>query len=522
MQAPTCSQRSASAPDNREVNECCWDGRLEVRTLLSFRDHLDNLESAELLERVDTPVDPNWELASMARWIYHGFDEDDRFALRFDDVEGYDIPVTTAALGASREVYTKALDVEPDAIHDHWKTALANRYPPERVSSAPVQEQVSTGGDASIEDLPIPVWTPRKDPGPYLTTVVITKNRDTGIRNMAIYRCMVVDDDTLAINISAKRHAFRDYSSYADAGESAPIAIAIGASPAVHLSSITNVDYETDEAELAGGLLGEPLQTVQAETIDLEVPATAEIVIEGEIDPTARRMEGPFGEFAGYMGHREEKPIIDVTAVTRRTDPIFYSLMGQVPPSEDHTIQSISNAALYHTQLTEDLGYETVSDVFIDKTYSGILGNGIIQLNPTDRNEGTKVGTELANMTQLKQVTVVNEDVDIRDPLHVAWAVNARTDPARDVTVMEDVFINPAKDPAVRTEPRDQSDSSKLVIDATVESIPEALPQMSIPPKDDMEDALDSWAAAELPEFEPKRRMELMLAHHPGPSRRER
>jgi UbiD family decarboxylase len=490
--------------------------------MLSFRDHLDNLASADLLERVANPVDPDWELASMARWIYHGFDEDDRFALRFDDVEGYDIPVVTAALGASRAVYTHALDVEPDDIHERWRTALADQQEPELVSSAPVQEQVSTGSEASIDDLPVPVWTPQKDPGPYLTTVVVTKNRETGIRNFAIYRSQVVDDDTLAINISPKRHAFRDYRSYTDAGEPAPVAIAIGASPAVHLSSITNVDYETDEAVVAGGLLGEPLQTVQAETVDLEVPAAAEIVIEGEIDPTARRIEGPFGEFAGYMGHKEEKPIIDVTAVTNRNDPIFYSLMGQVPPSEDHTIQSISNAALYHKQLAEDRGYETVADVFIDKTYSGILGHGIIQIDPTYRTEGREVGIELANISQLKQVTVVNEDVDIRDPLHVAWAVNARVDPARDVTVMEDIYINPAKDPAVRTEPRDQSDSSKLVVDATVESIPEELPPMSIPPKDDMEDALDSWAAADLPDIEPKRRMQLLLEHHPGPSRRER
>ncbi|MFB6110238.1 MAG: UbiD family decarboxylase [Halodesulfurarchaeum sp.] len=488
----------------------------------TFRDHLDTLESAGRLERVRKPVDPDWELASMARWLYHGFDEADRFALRFDDVQGYDIPVTTAALGASRRVYAHALDVDPDDIHAHWRRSLANRREPKSVSSARVQERISAGNDASLDDLPVPVWTPRKDPGPYLTTVVVTKNRDTGVRNMAIYRCQVLEDDTLAINISTGRHGFRDYRSYADVGEPAPVAIVIGASPAVHLSSITNVDYEVDEAEIAGGLLGEPLETVEAETVDLEVPASAELVIEGEIDPSERRQEGPFGEFAGYMGHVYEKPVIDVTAVTGRTDPIFYSLMGQVPPSEDHTIQSISNAALYHKQLREDRGYETVSDVAIDRTYSGMLGHGILSMDPTYRTEGKDVGIELANISQLKRVTVVNEDVDIRDPLHVAWAVNARVNPARDLTVMEDVFLDAAKDPAVRTEPRNRSDSSKLVVDATVESLPEELPPMSIPPKDDMEDALESWADADLPDIEPKRRMELMLEHHPGPSRRER
>lgn len=488
----------------------------------TFREHLDTLEGAGLLERVGTPVDPAWELASMARWMYHGFDEGDRFALLFEDVEGYDIPVTTAALGASRSVYVHALGVEPDEVHEHWRTALANQRPPELVSSAPVQDRVSVGAEASLAELPVPVWTPGKDPGPYLTTVVVTKNRESGVQNYAIYRSQVVDDDTIAINISTSRHGFRDYRSYAAADEPAPVAIVVGASPAVHLSSITNVEYEVDEAEVAGGLLGEPLETVPAETVDLQLPANAEIVVEGEIDPEVRHPEGPFGEFAGYMGYEYEKPVIDVTAVTARRDPIFYSLMGQVPPSEDHTIQSISNAALYHTKLAEDGGYDSVSDVHIDKTYSGMLGHGIVRMDPSYRREGQEVGMELANVSQLKRVTVVNEDVDIRDPLHVAWAVNARVNPSRDVTIMEDVFLDAAKDPAVRTEPRHRSDSSKLVVDATVESIPDELPPMSIPPKDDMEAALDSWAAADLPDLDPKRRMELMLDHHPGPSRRER
>lgn len=488
----------------------------------TFREHIDGLESAGLLERVTKPVDPEWELASMARWMYHGFDEGDRFALRFDDVEGYDIPVITAALGASRSVYAHGLGVTPDDIHTHWRDSLANRHAPERVHSAPVHERVAIGTDASLGNLPIPVWTPRKDPGPYLTTVVVTKNRETGVQNLAIYRCQIINEDTIAINISPHRHGGRDFHSYADVGEPAPVAIVIGAAPAVHLSSITNIDYEEDEMELAGGLLGEPLQTVETKTVDLDVPASAEVVIEGEIDPTERIQEGPFGEFAGYMGHVSEKPVIDVTGISRRDEPIVYSLMGQVPPSEDHTIQSISNAALYEKQLVDDEGHPTISDLAIDKTYSGITGHGIVQIDPRYPEEGAEVGTKLGSITQLKRVTVVNRDVDPRDPLHVAWAVNARVNPKRDVTTLEDVYLNPAKDPAARTEPQHESDSSKLVVDATKESIPETLPPMAIPPRDDMEDALESWAAADLPDIEPKQRMQLMLEHHPGPSRRER
>lgn len=485
--------------------------------MLEFRSHLDRLESEGLLHRVAKPVDPEWEIASMTRWMYHGFDEADRFGLLFENVDGYDWPVTTAAIGASRQVYARALDVEVGDIHSRWETALENFRRPTPVSDAPVKANVATGARATLADVPSLVWTPRKDAGPYLTTVVVTKNRETGVQNLAIYRCQMVDDGTLALNIKTGRHGFRDFRSYADADEPAPVAIVVGAAPAVHLSSITNVDYEEDELELAGGLLGEPLETTEAETVDLDVPASAELVIEGTIDPTERMREGPFGEFAGYMGHAFEKPVVDVTAICRRDDPIFYSSMGQMPPSEDHVIQSISNAALYRKRLADDEGHPTVSDVSIDETYSGILGHAIVRMDPRYPEEGAEVGTELANISQLKRVTVVNEDVDVRDPLHVAWAVNARVDPKRDVTILEDVFLNPAKDPAVETEPRDQSKSSKLVVDATVESIPvDEMPDVSIPPRADMNAALESWSETDLPELDPKRRMELLLDHHPG------
>ena len=221
----------------------------------SFRDHLETLEADGKLERVKTPVDPAWELPSMARWLFHGFDDADRFALMFEDVEGADIPVVAAALGASRSVYAQSLGVEPDEIRDFWWSALDNFQTPRTVSDAPVQEQVSVGADVALGELPVPTWTPGKDAGPYLTAVVVTKNRETGVQNMAVYRCQVVDDDTIALNMSPRRHGHRDYQSFAEAGESAPVAIVIGAAPAVYYSSITNVDYEVDERELRLKLL---------------------------------------------------------------------------------------------------------------------------------------------------------------------------------------------------------------------------------------------------------------------------
>jgi 4-hydroxy-3-polyprenylbenzoate decarboxylase len=223
------------------------------------------------------------------------------------------------------------------------------------------------------------------------------------------------------------------------------------------------------------------------------------------------------------MGEVFEKPVFEVTAITHRTDPIFYGYISQMPPSESTTIQSISNAAMYHYELTAELGHPTVSDVYIDRTYGGLLAHAIVQMDPQYPSHAMEVGQLLANVSALKRVTVVDADVDIRDSMHVDWVMNARFNPQRDVQIVEDVYIPAVLDPSVQLDPKGRPMTSKLVVDATEEldmedGVPVVhKPDLSIPPRDLMEAALDSWADAELPALEPKDRMSLMLAHHPGP-----
>lgn len=489
-----------------------------------MRDHIGNLADEGLFRRVSKPVDKDWEIGCMARWIYQGLSEEERFGICFDNVDGYATPVMTAVLGASREVYARALSVDTDEIHDHWRKALNNPKDPVLVDDAPVQQHVKRGEEASLDDLPIPVWTPRKDAGPYVTALVVTKNRETGNQNMATYRCYVRDGQTIAINLTPGRHGHMHYQTFAEQGEPAPIAIAIAAEPAAHFSGIANVSYDTDEAEVAGGLLEEPLKRVQAETIDLEVPANAEFIIEGEVDPEARINEGPFGEFAGYMGEVFEKPVFDVSAITHRSDPIYYGYISQMPPSESTTIQSISNAAMYHKQLAEDMSHPAVSDLYIDRTYGGLLAHAIVAMDPQYPSHAKEVGRLLADTSALKRITVVNDDVDIRDPMHIDWVMNSRFNPQRDVTVIEDVYLPAVLDPSVQEDEKGRPMTSKLVVDATVELDMEDgrpvvnKPDLSIPPKDLMQRALDSWADTDLPDLEPKERMRRMIDKHPGSS----
>ena len=163
----------------------------------TMRDFLAALEQKGLLRRIARPVDRMWEPAALAKWMYQALPEEKRFGMYFENVKGYKIPIVTAALGASTAAYATALGVEPEGINDAWVRACRNPIPPKVVDRALCQEVVVTGKDVRLSTLPIPVWTPGKDKSPYLTTITVTRDRDTGIQNMGVYRTMVRDETSV-------------------------------------------------------------------------------------------------------------------------------------------------------------------------------------------------------------------------------------------------------------------------------------------------------------------------------------
>lgn len=474
-----------------------------------IREFLGVLETRGKLRRVQKGVDHTWELSCLARWMFQALPSEERFGLLFEKINGFNIPVMTGVIGASREVYAIALETEPDQINDKWVEALLHPIAPRVVEEAPDHEVVHLGDDIDLNFMPIPVWTPGKDVGPYLTCTVISKDHNTGIQNTAVYRSMVQDKGHLAVNLAKGRHGTLCYESYTDKDKPAPFAWIIGAEPVVNLSAIANVPYGTDELSIAGGLKGEPVEVVKAKTVDLLVPANAEIIIEGEFRPGDYAEEGPFGEFAGYMGPVGQKPLATITAITHRKDPLYYGYISQMPPSESTTIQSLSNAGLIMKTLRHDLGHNTVRDVYIDLTYGGLMAHGIISLKPLYPTHAKQVGRLVADITQLKRVTVVDDDIDIRDPMHMDWAMNSRFNAERDTIVIKDIFASAILDPTVRVRDGKPEMSSKLVIDATEEEGQTTL--FSIPPKDIMMKALDVWKDIGLPEFEIPKRTKLIL-----------
>lgn len=474
-----------------------------------MREYLAALEARGKLRRIKQEVDHTWEVACIARWMFQALPHEQRCGLLFENVKGSKIPVMTGVLGASPEVYSIALGVEPEAINDKWVQALRNPLSPQEVKTAASQEVVYTGEQADLNCLPIPIWTPGKDVGPYLTCIVISRDADSGQQNMSTYRTMVKDRNHVAVNIPTGRHGNLCYESYIRKGKPAPFAWVIAAEPVVHFAAVANVPYGTDEMVVAGGLKGQPIEVVKAKTQDLMVPANAEIVVEGEFWPGEEGSEGPFGEFAGYMGPVGRKPVARITAITHRKNPLYYGYISQMPPSESTVIQSLSNSGIILKMLF-DLGYDSVKDVHIDLTYGGLLAHGIVAMKSQYPGHAKRVGRCVANETSLKRVTIVDDDVDIRDTMHMDWALNSRVNAKHDVLVIDNVFTSAILDPTVRVHNGETEPSSKLVIDATEFA---HAGEFSVPPKEMMMKALDTWKQIGMPEFKIPKRTQLILDH---------
>jgi 2,5-furandicarboxylate decarboxylase 1 len=200
--------------------------------------------------------------------------------------------------------------------------------------------------------------------------------------------------------------------------------------------------------------------------------------------------------------------VAKITAITHRRDPIFYGYTSQMPPSESTTIQSLMNAGVILHMMRDQIGDQAVHDVWIDLTFGGMLAHGVVAITPQFPGHGKRVGRTIADITPLKRVTVVDVDVDIRDPTHVDWALNSRFSPQRDTVVIDDCHVSIQTDPSLRDARGNVGPGSKLVLDATqkIDSGP-----FSLPPRDLMMKALDVWKDCGLPEFQIPKRAKLRL-----------
>lgn len=476
---------------------------------MSYRDlrtHLAALEKKGLLKRVKKPVDKDWELACIARWVCQSFPDDQAFSLLFEKVSGFSAPVVAQAFG-SREMYALALGTTPEGIYGKWAEAYRHPVRPRTVTGGPVKEVIRKGKEANLLEMPIPISTPGKDKAAYFSAAsIFTKDPDTGVQNVGCYRLMVIDERRLAFSSVRPSQGGGNhfYAKYEPRDQPMPIAVVVGPDPTVSLTAVAKLPTDMDECEVAGALSGHPIELVPAETVDLLVPAHAEYVIEGVIPPRERTSEGPFGEYAGYIGAGGMKPRMEVKCITHRKDPLFQTYMDQMPPSEGNQVRYQAWGAMLYRQMVHEAREPGIRDVHFTES-SGGWAHAIIQMTPRYPGHSKKAGLlalGFLDPTTIKMVTVVDEDVDPRDLFSVDWAVSFRADPEKDIIVVKNCLAL-AGDPSASS-----TMAGKVIVDATMK---QAYPDISLPPRKMMEEVLAAWKETGLPEFTVKKRTRLLL-----------
>ncbi len=481
------------------------------------REHLKALEERDKLFRIQKQINKDTQLMPLVRWQFRGLEEKERKAFLFDnviDVKGkrYGIPVTVGTLAASTEIYSLGLQCEPEQIHERWTNAQMHPIAPVKVNAGPAQELAWQGEDLlnghGLDMLPVPISTPGFDNAPYLTSANwVTKDPETGTYNIGNYWSQIKAPDRNG-GLFLGQHMGTHWQKCKAKGIPLEAAIVIGVVPVIAYAATAKLPDDFDEYRLAGGLAGEPIEVIQCKTVDLLVPATAEIVVEGKISTEWIEPEGPFGEYPGYMGHRGVSPYMDVTCITHRHDAIYTALMSQFPPSESSKIKHTGTEKVIYKFLRFDSGNSAVIDVAIHDEVSG-SGQAycVIKMkNPAEADAWRALNASAGFVGSYAKICVaVDEDIDIWDPAMINWAMCYNVRPEKDVAVAhgKSPGLDPsAYSPGVPTHVSRVASTSALLINATR---PWPYPPVSLPRKEFMENAKEIWQEIGLPELTPRK-----------------
>jgi len=473
-----------------------------------LRSHLTDLEARAKLVRVSRPINKDTELHPLVRWQFRGLPESERKAFLFErviDARGreYSMPVVVGALAGSEEIYALSMGCTSDQVLDAWRRVLAKPLPAIVVEDAPVQEVVHQGDSLldheGLDELPVPISTPGFDNAPYFNSAIwITKDPETGVRNAGVYRGMLKSPLRTGVFCDSSNNTALNWERWNAAGKPMPAAAVIGAPPAVYLSAIQMAPVGLDELAVAGAILGQPVQTVRCKTVDLEVPAQAEIVVEGIIRTDFLEPEGSFGEAHGYQDPRSLSFSFEVTAITHRREPIFVSILSQVTPSESSKTKQSGYEAQILRHLRETCGLRGVQRV----SYREDLLNRqlcVIVLDKVDRYEPMNALYSMLSTRQTPKIMVaVDADIDPTNDTMVNWAVVNRSQPHRDLKV---IYPRVTQFGPLRYVDGYDRDDSCILIDATRKA---DFPPVALPAREYMEHARELWDELGLPKLEPR------------------
>jgi UbiD family decarboxylase len=446
------------------------------------------LEAAGELRQIDGEVDWNIELGTIAR-LAQGAGTGP--ALMFNNIKDYNKPSSRC-----RRVFSNGLnnyrrlalmlglpvDTHPRELAKLARTIMTGSIAPRIVQDGPAKQNIVTGKDIDLYELPVPYWN-RLDGGRYVMTYggVVTKDPTTDVMNVGVYRGMISAKDRIPILMWRAQHIGHHVTAWQQGGKpEMPIAVAIGLEPALEFVAGAPVPKGVCEYDVAGALRGEPVDLVKCETVDLYVPASAEIVIEGYLglDPATYEMEGPFAEFTGYFaGDPVPKPTIRVTAITHRNDPILRgTIEGALPGSysENAMTSSIMRAGAAWNVL-DRAGVPGITDVWCPPVHAGI--NLLVRMQQSYRGQAKQAANAIwgssAAHVRYKHITVVDDDIDIHDYAAVDWAIAHRVNAGENDIIIMPATFGLGLDPSTRKRDRNPSlfgtgKWNRVLIDATM------------------------------------------------------
>ena len=423
-------------------------------TFHDLSEFLSRLEESQDLVRVTRPVSRDLEITEITQRTLKA----DGPALLFENVKGATMPVVTNLLGSPRRIALALEAPTLDAVAERIEKLVHLRPPagligamkdlsgtidvlstlrslaPKRVRSGPCQEVEES--DVNLDRIPILKCWP-KDGGRTVTfPVVITCDPDTKEQHTGIYRLQQYGPDTLGLHVQVHRIGANNYRKWAARGEKMPIAAVIGADPVTVFSGLAPVPEGISNFVFAGFLRSEPVELVPAKTVPLEVPAQAEIVLEGYVDPSERKVEGPFGDHTGYYSAPEPFPVIHVTRVTHRAKPVYLTTVTGKPPTEDAVLgKAVERIFLPVVRLV------LPELVDMNLPVPGLFINvGVVSIKKSFPDHPRKVMHALWGLGQMmfvRYLIVVDDDVNVHDLSEVLYRVGLQADPARDLELSQ-------------------------------------------------------------------------------------
>ncbi len=480
-----------------------------------LHEHLAALDAAGLLITVDREINKDTELHPLVRWQFRGgIAEPDRKAFLFTNVvdakgRKFDIPVVVGALAASRKIYSVGMGCKLEDIAATWTKAIAHPVPPVVVGSteAPCQEIVTMGDELDepgkgLDGIPVPISTPGWDNAPYTTlSQYISKDPENGVQNMGIYRGQVKATRRLGMNPSLENQPgiYAHWEKAKARGERLPAAVILGCPPCVAFTSAQKLPIDVDELHVAGALAGAPIRVVRCVTVDLLVPAEAEIVIEGFINTEWLEPEAPFGESHGHVNLQEFNAYMEVTAITRRKKAILTSIISQVTPSESSLIKRVALEPVFLNHLTRQLGIRGVVKVSMHEPLTNLRKVLVVVVKrtmPTTEVWRALYGAAALLRSGGKMVLAVNEDIDPDNADALLWAMSYRANFALDVQMLQ----HREQGHGPRS-PRNGGVDASMLIDATLK---DDFPPIALPKREYMENAKAIWEELGLPTLKPE------------------